>query len=74
MPLPYIPPCTITPTAEISAVHDSQSRMIEYQIEPVEIDHGYGEGQCDTTPLENRYTTGQIPQLFLDLQIGLPWG
>ena len=55
MLMPYIPPCTITPAVEISAVHESQSHLIKYRIEPVEIDHGYGEGQFDTALQESRY-------------------
>ena len=56
MLIPYVPPCTITPTTEISAVHDdSQSQLIEYRIELPEIDHGFGEGRFDTALLENRY-------------------
>ncbi len=61
MLLPFIPPCTITPAAEVSAVHKSQSHLIEYRIEKPEIDHGYGEGRFDTVLLESRYIDVSSP-------------
>jgi len=61
MLLPFIPPCTITPAAEVSAVHESQSHLIEYRIEKPEIDHGYDEGRFDTVLLESRYIDVSSP-------------